>query len=92
MFESCRAHFFVLWAASDEMPPETATAQEAPTGAVTNFSDTQYTLMMSDLLCDSDTFALEPVGFSVPQPLAPPGNDVYYRQIDAIGGAGLPGD
>lgn len=59
---------------------------------VTSFSNTQYTLAASDPLCDTGTFAFEPVGFSAPQPLAPLGTDVYYCQIDAIGGAGLPGD
>ncbi|HEX4323319.1 MAG TPA: hypothetical protein VHZ77_01685 [Gaiellaceae bacterium] len=59
---------------------------------VTNFSNTQYTLLATDQLCDSGNFAFEPAGFSDPQPLAPFGTDVFYCQIDAIGGAGLPGD
>jgi hypothetical protein len=59
---------------------------------VTNFSNTSYTLMMSDPLCDTGTFAFEPAGFSLPQPLIAGGTDVYYCQIDGIGGAGLPGD
>jgi hypothetical protein len=59
---------------------------------VTNFSNTSYTLTMSDPLCDTGTFAFEAVGFSIPQPLAPLGTDVYYCQIDAISGAVLPDD
>jgi hypothetical protein len=62
---------------------------------VTNFSNTQFTLAGSDPLCDTGTFAFEPDGpnvFAVPQTLAPLGTVVYYCQIDAIGGAGLPDD
>jgi hypothetical protein len=49
-----------------------------------------YTLAISDPLCDTGIFAFEPPGFSLPQSLVPGGTDVYYCQIDAIGGAGLP--
>jgi hypothetical protein len=60
---------------------------------VTNFSTTSYTLVGSDPLCDTGNDAFEPGGlFSVPQTLASLGTVVYYCQIDAIGGAGLPGD
>lgn len=61
---------------------------------VTNFSNTQYTLVGSDPLCDTPgDDAFEPFGpFSIPQPLAPLGTDVYYCQIDAVQGAGLPPD
>lgn len=60
---------------------------------VTNFSNTQYTLVGSDLLCDTGNFALETSGlFSNPQPLAPLGTDVYTCEIDMTFGAGLPGN
>jgi hypothetical protein len=59
---------------------------------VTNFTDTAYTVTASDPLCGVGTFGFEPAGFSDPQPLAPGGTDVFYCQIDGIGGAGLPGD
>jgi hypothetical protein len=60
---------------------------------VTNFSNTQYTLVGSDPLCDTGNFAFEAPGeFSNPQTLAPLGTVVYYCQIDAVQDAGLPGD
>jgi hypothetical protein len=60
---------------------------------VTNLTSTQYTLVGSDPLCDTGQFAFEQPGeFSAPETLAPLGTVVYYCQIDAIGGAGLPGD
>jgi hypothetical protein len=60
---------------------------------VTNFTNTQFTLTGSDPLRDTGQFAFEAPGeFSAPQPLAPLGTDVFYCQIDAIGGAGLPDD
>jgi hypothetical protein len=60
---------------------------------VTNLSDTQYTLVGSDPLCDTGQFAFEDPGeFSTPRTLAAQGTVVYYCQIDPIGGAGIAGD
>lgn len=60
---------------------------------VTNFSNAPFTLTGSDQLCDTGQFAFEAPGeFALPQPLAPLGTDVYFCQIDAIAGAGIPGD
>jgi hypothetical protein len=60
---------------------------------VTNLSTTSYTLVGSDPLCDTGADAFENAGeFSTPQTLASLGTVVYYCQIDAVGGAGLPGD
>jgi hypothetical protein len=60
---------------------------------VTNLSTTPYTLVGSDPLCDTGTDAFEHLGeFSTPRTLGSLGTVVYYCQIDAIGGAGLPGN
>jgi hypothetical protein len=54
---------------------------------VTNFSNTAYTLVGSDPLCDSGNFAFEAPGeFSTPQTLASLGTDVYYCEIDGSRG------